>query len=169
MDMRTCPHCKQEIPADSHKCHHCREWVNRRYQLKRSLPWAVPLIALCLGFPFLMGGLMQWVTLRERKFWQHPDAIRIVSHHASEGEEDGISIIGTMQNVSATPWRSITIQADYYDSKDQVVDTSGDWSSDTLAPGQRRNFKVVFKKKLRGAEYDHYRVFVAGADDASRF
>ena len=165
METKTCPHCKQEIPADSRKCHHCREWVNQKYPLKRALAWVVPLIVLWLGMMFLMPSTM----LREKKYWQQPDAIRITSHQAGQNEEGGLCVIGTMKNASETPWRSITIEVDYYDSKGQLADTSEDWVGETLPPGQERSFKVVFKTKRAGVEYDHYRVFIAGADDASRF
>ena len=169
METRTCPHCKQQIPADSLKCHHCREWVNRKYPLGRALPWVVPLVILWLAFVLLGPWWMERTALHEKKYWQQPQAIQIISHHASQNEKGAPCIIGRMKNMSATPWRSVSIQADYYDARDQLVDTSRDWNSEVLPPGQERNFKVVFKEKLRGAEYDHYRVFIAGADDASRY
>ena len=169
MQTRTCPHCKQDIPADSLKCHYCREWVNRKYPFKRALPWVIPLTILWLALIFLGPWWMERTEFREKKLWQHSSDIQIVSHHAGQDEESGLSVIGVMRNVSETPWKFVTIQVDYYDSKGRLVDTSQGSGSEVLPPSQERSFKVVFKKKLRGAAYDHYRVFVAGADDASRF
>jgi len=165
MEIRTCPYCKQEIALDSRKCPHCREWVNRRYAAKRALVWVVPLMVIWLGFMVFGDRIM----FREQKYWKHPDAIKITSHTAGQNEEDGRCVIGTMKNMSETPWDMITIQVDYYDATGRLVDTSTDYSSDTLPAGQERSFKVAFESKRRGVEYDHYRVFIAGADDASRF
>jgi hypothetical protein len=169
METRTCPYCKQEIPADSRKCHYCREWVDRRFLVKRTVKWAVPLAIVWMAIAFLPMSFMDQTVLRGRKFWQQPDAITIIRHHAGQGEKGGIYVIGTMKNVSTTPWDSVAVQVDYFDPKGQLVDTSQDWSSETIAPGQERSFKVVFEKKQKGVEYDHYRIFVAGAGDASRF
>jgi hypothetical protein len=169
MDTKPCPHCRQDIPADSVKCHHCREWVDWRGPVKRHLLPAVGVLALFVGFMLIMDRFMFEEMFDEQKYWQQPDAIQITSHHPGEDEEGSRCVIGTMKNVSETPWRSITIQVDYYNSKGELVDTSEDWSNETLAPGQERSFKVVFKSGQRDVEYDHYRVFIAGADDASRF
>jgi len=169
METKACPHCKQEIPADSLKCHYCREWVNRKYVVKRALTWVIPLIILWLGLFLVLDLLMERKMFREEKYWQQPQSIQITGHHAGEDDEGGRSVIGTMKNVSSTPWGSITIQVDYYNSEGDLVDTGEDWSSETLAPGQERSFKVVLKSDQRNVEYDHYQVFIAGADDASRF
>ncbi len=169
MDTTTCPYCKQSIPADSRKCPHCREWVDRKFLVKRTAKWAIPLAILWLAIAFVPMSLMERAMLREKKFWQQPDAIEVLSHQVGQGEEGGLCVVGTMKNVSATPWDSVTVQVDYFDSTGALVDTSQDWYGETLAPGQERSFKVVFEKKRQGVEYDHYRVYVAGADDASRF
>ncbi len=177
METKKCWYCKQEIPADSVKCHHCREWANWRTPAKRVLLVA----ALTLVF---MGGLMlsmDWVTTRfmsdfasdamfdEQQYWEQPDVIQITDHHAGRDEESWRCVIGTMKNVSTIPWRSITIQVDYYNSDGDLVDTSESDSRKRLPPGQERSFKVMFGPDQRDVEYDHYRVFIAGANDASRF
>jgi predicted nucleic acid-binding Zn ribbon protein len=164
MDTNTCPYCKQPIPPDARKCPYCREWVDRKARLLRVL-WIIPFLAFLLFMP----EIMERTSFREQKFSQHPDAIKILSHEAGQGEDGGLCVLGTMENVSETPWDSITVQVDYFDAKDKLVDTSQDWESDTLAPDQERAFKVTFEKKRQGVQYDHYRIFIAGADDASRF
>jgi len=169
MQARTCPFCKQDIPLDAVKCHYCREWVNRRYQFKRILIWAAPALVVWVGMMVFFPYLMERFAFLEREYWQYPEAIRIVSHHPSYDEEGRPCVLGTIKNVSAIPWRSVTVQADYFDRSNNLVDSDNAYSLETLAPGQERNFKIVFGKKQRGAEYHHYRVHIAGAEDASRF
>ncbi len=164
METKLCPYCKQSITIDSKKCPNCKEWVDRRIKLTRQL-WIVPFFLLVFLVPWIMDRTM----LRENKFWQQPDAVTIISHHTGQGEEGDLCVIGTMKNTSKIPWDFITVQVDYFNSNGQLVDTSQDSGSETLAPGQERSFKVVFEKKQKGVEYDHYRIFVTGADDASRF
>ncbi len=169
MQAKTCPYCQQDIPPDAVKCHHCREWVKRRFPLKRVFLWAPLGLALWVGLVALMPLLMDRVAFRERKYWQYPDAMKIVSHHASHDEEGRPSVMGTIRNVSAIPWEHVNIQVDYFDHAGRLVDSTDDSSWETLPPGRQRNFKVAFGKKQRGLQYHHYRVYVAGADDASRF
>lgn len=169
MDTNTCPYCKQSIAPDARKCPYCREWVDRKFLVRRTAKWAVPLVIAWVAIFILPMSFMDRWMFREEKFSDHPDAIEIVSHEAGQGEDGGLCVLGTMKNVSETPWDCITIQVDYFDSRDKLVDTSQDWESDTLAPGQGRAFKVTFEKKRQGVQYDHYRVFIAGAEDASRF
>ena len=140
---KLCPHCKQEIPADSLKCHYCREWVSRGHAVKRALVWVVPMVAFWIGLVLFMENADR-TMLREERFWQKPDAIKVLNHHAGESEEGRLCVIGTMKNVSAIPWRFVTAQVDYYDSQDKLVDTSQDSMTETLPPGQERSFKVVF-------------------------
>ena len=169
METRVCPYCKQGIPADALKCHYCREWVNRRHLFRRVLAWAVPLVILWVASMLFMPEVMDRTVLQERRYWEHLDAIKIVSHHVSDDEEGNPCVIGTIKNVSEIPWRSITIQADYFNRAGELVDSDKGSSWEALAPGQERSFKIAFRKKQREAEYDHYRVHIAGAEDASRF
>jgi hypothetical protein len=177
METKICPYCRQDIPADSVKCHHCREWVNWRTPGKRILLGTVV-------FLVFMAGLMlsaEWVTtgfmsdftsdamFDEQKLWEQPDALQITDHHAGRDEEGGRCVIGTMKNVSTIPWRFITVQVDYYNSQGELVDTSLTDSRRALPPGHERSFKVVFGPDQSDVEYDHYRVLITGADDASRF
>ncbi len=164
METNTCPFCKQSISPDASKCPYCREWVDRKARLFRML-WIIPFIAFLLFMPWIM----EQTSFREEKFSQHPEAIKILNHEAGPGEDGGLCVLGTMKNVSETSWDFITIQVDYFDAKDRLVDTSQDLVSDTLAPGQERSFKVVFEKKRKGVEYHHYKILIAGADDASMY
>ena len=122
-----------------------------------------------VGVMLLLPSLMDRIVLREHKYWQHPGGIQITSHHSSYDEEGRPCVIGTIKNVSTRPWRWVTIEAEYFDRAGKLVDTGGEDSLDTLAPGGERSFKLVFGKKQKGAEYDHYRVHIAGAEDASVF
>jgi predicted nucleic acid-binding Zn ribbon protein len=172
MQNKICPYCRQGIPPDSVKCHHCREWVDWRRPAKRILLVLVTGMVLAAGFALAMDALMpdfmSDAMFDEQRPWQQPDAIQITSHHAGQDEEGSRCVIGTMENVSTIPWRFITLRADYYNSEGDLVDTSGSSIRGDLPPGQQRNFKVVFGPDQREAEYDHYRISITDADDASR-
>jgi hypothetical protein len=111
--------------------------------------------------------LYNQVAFSEAKFWQHPESLRVTSHHPAT--QDGYMVVlAAVKNVSARPWKYITVQADYYDKQNQLVDSGQGLMRDTLPPGQERACKVQVGKTIAGANYDHYRAFVAGAYDASR-
>lgn len=163
--MKTCPYCKQEIPADATRCHHCREWVSKKTPFLRAVGSVLPVFLMFIGMIYYMERDM----LSDQKYWEHSDAIKIVNHHAAKGAEGSICILGAIKNTSTIPWEMVKVRVNYLDAEDQLVDTSQDYNSDTLAPNQERTFKVTFEKLIPGAEYDHYRVFIAGAYDASRY
>lgn len=168
METTRCPHCKAEIEPDARKCRYCREWVNWRYPLRRSAALIVLVVVVWAGFALSVPGIMERGMFQAAKFWEQPESLQITEHHSAEQGEYRV-VIGTVKNVSAIPWKSITVQADYYDKQSRVVDSGKQALWEALAPGQERVFKVSVGKQGAGADYDHYRVYVAGADDASRF
>ena len=117
----TCPHCHTELPNLNIK------------QNAKQLWFIVPI--LLIGFyPLLSMSFFKPVVSEDLSLGQ----IR------TKVVDDELEVIGVITNSSDREWSSVTIEAEFFNQKNEFIDEASEYVRSDITPGAKENFKVIF-------------------------
>jgi hypothetical protein len=99
-----------------------------------------------------------------KSVWNEAAAEKVViTSHEEVKRDDGIYILGTLENRSSESVRTTSVQADLFDKAGKFVDQCTGYLGSSLKAGEARNFKVACGSKEKPvAEHASYKLRVVG-------
>ena len=87
----------------------------------------------------------------------------VITQQEEVKRDDGVYILGTIENRGEESVRSISLQVDLFDKAGKFVDQCSGHLGSSTKPGEARNFKVACSTKEKPvAEHASYKLRVAG-------
>lgn len=166
---KNCPFCAEEMRTEGKACPHCGQWVSR---IQRTAHSNVLIIIGAVLVSMVVPLWMFWWLPRQmfyegRKYVDHPNSVAVEADRMVFSEDGQVvCVIGWIRNAGAIPWQWVSVKVDFYDAKDELIDTADDTLPGVLMPGERTSFRVESGHPKRLTDYARHKAYVAAARDA---
>jgi hypothetical protein len=167
MTRKTCPMCCSEIAGKAKKCPCCHHFQNRAVLLFYHP--AFPMVLMVI--PLLVAAFMISKLLDEgESFGTFKDQIAITESHFVFGEtktSDTVAVLGEVENHSATPWKDVAFQVEFFDAAGKRIDTDQKREYTLTIPAKAKiPFKVSIRREFPKEQYAKHSVTIISAKDA---
>ena len=167
-ETKTCPHCAETIKAAAKRCPRCTSGlvkVSAATWLNITWAWLV----LCCPL-LLVAWWLRDVTGTGERFEPHRDKLRITEtsmHYSQSGETNFISTVGYIQNGSDYAWKSLQLEAQYFDANDKLIDAKTETLTYQEIPaGITTAFRIRTIAAKDRASYASQKIQIRTAKDA---
>lgn len=173
MDAETkiCPQCAETIKAAAKKCPRCRSGLIKTkttgwFELGASgFLFFAPLI--------LLAWLVRGLNEPGETFDQHRSQIIVTNtttHYSRSDNANIIAVVGYLVNESSFSWKSLQLEAQFFDANGKLVDTKTETLPyQELPASMTQAFRIRAVAATGEEHYASHKVVVRAAKDARKF
>ena len=164
---KACPSCCEQINAKAKKCPRCQAWQSKwRFDQSNLKHQFILIIILLLILGSLYTGFIGNI-LSPGNFADSKSSVNVSNSSFNYAVKDcgaRISVIGTITNDSDKIWKDIYFEAQFYDSKGELIDTISENEYDlVLLSKDTTTFKITGAADKEKSLYDHHKIIIKSA------
>lgn len=173
-ETRACRVCRELMAAEAKRCPRCQAWQSwwasfwfggNTYSFAQQIIWVVVMLAVMWASfrLFLFPGGMD--------FQDHRGDLAFASQSMSFGQEkdrEFFAVVGTIRNASDTTWRDPHVEARFFNSKSELIDTYSAQLRDVIVlPRADAAFRLTAYTARPSAEYSTVTLTITSAKEKS--
>lgn len=87
----------------------------------------------------------------------------VISNNHDVKQDNQVYILGSLENKSSKPIRSLSLEVDFYNQKGEFIDQYSEYVRGSIKPMEKRNFKIECGcEKKPAPNYASYKIHVVG-------
>lgn len=173
-ETKACRVCRELMAADAKRCPRCQAWQSswatfwfggNTHSFAQQIVWiVVMLIVMWASFRFFM-------FPSGKDFEEHRGDLTFATQSMSFGQEkdrEFFAVVGTIRNASGTTWRDPYVEARFFNSKNELIDTYSTQLRDVIirARGDAA-FRLTGYTARPSAEYSKVTLMITSAKEKS--
>jgi len=174
-ETKACRICREMMAADAKRCPRCQAWQSswatfwfggNTYSFAQQIVWIVVML------------VVMWASFRlflfpsGKDFQQHRNDLAFASQSMTfkqEKDREFFAVVGTIRNASDTMWRDLSVEARFYNSKGELIDTYSTELRDVIVlPRTDAAFRLTGYTARPGSEYSKVTLTITSAKEKSR-
>lgn len=173
MEKKQCLECKEDIPGNATRCPYCRSWQSKYIpdvQSPKGILFGyvfifVVVLAIIIGVPRLVLRSSRKDLVKDFEAMRGSLSITWSKMRVTRTpERDYVSIIGAVENSGKQAWRDIHFQAEFFDSKGELIDVmSQSLPALYVFGGTGSTFRITRTAIRPPAEYATHKVVIQWA------
>ena len=167
VDLKTCPHCAEQIKAAARVCPRCRQWLTF-FSLRNPAFLNVACLLCVLVTSIVFYLFIERISNSGVDFSPYRDGILVKEsrmNFATGGEQDSVRVVGVLTNETAVGWKNIQLDVRFFDKTGTLIDARTYPDGARIYAHSESSFQINLRPSRAFADYDSYKIYVRAARD----